>query len=412
MLRSSPPHKRPMENQYSLIDDLASGLITSLDGVMSPTSLAIQERLGTNGFHMVSWWAMTSQDWTCPGCGRGKLDIARRNNQGEAMCHLHEHHDHMKEVLERKFNEMAIMKRVVVADDVCQDFAKRSASMIVAYEPTVVCADCNNADTLAKRLVSTPADFSFSPQEIRQFVKPEPNEIHEIDREIARAIWDGQRKTFELRMRIAERIAEIAANNEHWYQAAHYMTSAKAIEAHSSVLVKRFSSDVFVIPTLCGSRKNVQKKGASEWRLKKYPPCKAPPSVQEIDLMRNTSAAHRWARTHDAWSCEVCRRGKLETVTRNQTKKWVFHPGQSYFFGKSEGEVTRTICEECRHVAVMLGKELALRTGLDGTKFIRWITPDEMEQLIIPQPHARHNIDNVYAEQLIQTLSARIEEFG
>lgn len=43
------------------------------------------------------------------------------------MCHLHEHHDHMKEVLERKFNEMAIMKSVVVADDVCQDFAKRSS---------------------------------------------------------------------------------------------------------------------------------------------------------------------------------------------------------------------------------------------------------------------------------------------
>lgn len=401
-----------MEGSSSLINDVASGQSISFDGVMSHTSQAIKARLGTENFHMVSWWAMTPQDWICPGCGRGKVDIARLNSHNEAMCHLHEHHDHMKEVLERKFRELAVSKRDVVANDVCEDFAKRSSSMIVAYEPTIICADCNTADGAAKRLVGTPGDFSYSPQEIRKFVRAQPNRPHEIDKQVAQAVWEEQKSTFDLRMKIAQRIAEIAANNEHWYQPADYRSSAKAIERKTYVLLSHFNADYSIITELCGSPKNVQKKDPAEWRRKRQSPCKSPPSEQDIALLKNTSASKTWSRFGDSWSCEICNRQKFETVTRNKEKKWSFHPGHSYLFEAVEGKVTRVICEECRHVAVMLGKEFSLKTGLDGTKFIRWITPEEMQKLIIPQAHTRHNINNEYAEQLLQILAERQREAG
>jgi hypothetical protein len=396
-----------MDHEFALVDNIANGQITSLDGVMSPTSQAIKERLGVDRFHMVSWWVMTAQDWTCLGCGRNKVDIARTNNQGEAMCHLHEHHDHMKEVLERRFNEFAVARAEVVADEVCKSFASRSAAMIIAYESTVVCADCNNADTVAKRLVGTPDDFSFSPQEIRQFVISAPNRTHEVDETTARMIWESQKPTFELRMRIASRIAEIAASNEHWYQAAPYNTSARSIENHSAYLVEQYGANNQVIPILCGSRQNVQKKGAAEWRLKKNLPCKTPPSQNDIELIKNVSAPRAWTCISDTWSCEICRRPKIQTIKRNSKKDWGFHAQNSALYS-DKGEVRRTICEDCRYVAMMIGKEFSVRSGEDGTRFLRWLKPEELESLIVPQAHARHNINNKYVDDLMNVLAERL----
>jgi rubredoxin len=399
-----------MEQSPSLIDEVASGFSISFDGVMSHTSQAIKERLRTESFNMVSWWAMTPQDWICPGCGRGKIDIARLNSRKEAMCHLHEHHDHMQGVLKRKFRELAVSKSAVVADQDCEDFAKRSAAMIVAYEPTVICADCNTAEGAAKRLVGTPSDFSFSPQEIREFVQPQPNMPHEINVEAAQSIWNEQKEVFDLRMEFAERIAQIAANNEHWYQPAEYRSSAKAIEQRTSVLLRKYGAESSLITELCGSPKNIQKKDPAEWRLKKQSPCTSPPNDQDLMLLKNTSASKTWSRVSDTWACEICRRSKFQTVTRNREKKWSFHPGYSYLYGKAAADVTRMICEECRHVAVMLGKEFSMKTGLDGTRFIRWIAPDELKALIIPQAHTRHNVNNDYAEKLLKTLEERLRE--
>lgn len=398
-----------MDQESTLVNSIASGEITFLDGVMSPTSQLIKERLGVEHFHMVSWWALTPQDWTCPGCDRHKVDIARTNHQGEAMCHLHEHHDHMKEVLEKKFNEFAVARTKVVADKVCKSFATRSSAMIIAYEPTVVCEDCNTADGVAKRLVGTPDEFSYSPKEIRRFIKPAPNKSHDIDTEAARKVWEEQEPTFKLRMKIASRIAEIAASNEHWYQAAPRHTSAQGIADMAGYLLKLHGANPLTVNTLCGSRKNIQKKGAAEWRRKRNPPCKSPPTSNDIELIKNVSSPRVWACVHDTWSCEVCQRPKMQTIKRNSKKEWAFHAEDSGLFGPTAGAAKRMICEDCRYVVIMIGKEYAVRTGGDGSRFMKWVKPSELAALIIPQPHARHNIDNDYADSLIDILAERLQ---
>lgn len=49
------------------------------------------------------------------------------------------------------------------------------------FPRTLICQHCNSADGIAKYQLCLPADFSFSPQEIGQFVIVRPHESHVID---------------------------------------------------------------------------------------------------------------------------------------------------------------------------------------------------------------------------------------
>ena len=237
----------------SIINAIISGELTSIDGIMSTVSVALTVRLGSTKFDMNSWWVGTPQNYICPACGREKINLARLNTKQEIMCHLVEHHDHMKDVLKRRFQEISVKRAVVVADEQAEKFAKRSATMISAYENTLICVDCNNADAMAKKASDAHRDYSFSPQELSKIVKSVPNKSHEIDINIAKAIWAERQGTFNLRMKIAGRIAEIAANNEHWFQSGNFNCNPNVIFQRVSAFVEHKKA-FGVLELLCGPR--------------------------------------------------------------------------------------------------------------------------------------------------------------
>lgn len=217
----------------SLVEAVKVGVI-GLDGVMSPQTLALLARFGTKRADMTEWWAKTPQAWICPGCDRPKPDLVRLNAHNELMCRLVEHHDHMANALEERFVFHSTSRSEVVATQLGKKFAVRSASMVSAYDRTIVCNDCNNADAEAKRMVSAPRHLSFSPREIRRFINPRPHEAHQVDLDAAKAVLMEILPTFELRMRFINGVARIAASDEHWFQpsadgcnAAHVERSAK-----------------------------------------------------------------------------------------------------------------------------------------------------------------------------------------
>ncbi|PRD14063.1 hypothetical protein CQW29_18545 [Pantoea coffeiphila] len=53
------------------------------------------------------------------------------------------------------------------------------------FPDTIVCGQCNSADGTVKRKLNLPKSFSFSPSEIRVFIKARPHEKHDIDHERA-----------------------------------------------------------------------------------------------------------------------------------------------------------------------------------------------------------------------------------
>ncbi len=111
-------------------------------------------------------WFSLSPEWRCPVCGRSKKELmrwGRRKGINGVLygfegwrCSFHVHHDHGDRWKER----------------------------------VLICGDCNAADGMAKRLLKLPSEWSFSADELREFVKCEPNgTIESIDLDIAMDIF-------------------------------------------------------------------------------------------------------------------------------------------------------------------------------------------------------------------------------
>jgi len=79
------------------------------------------------------------------------------------MAGLHEHHDHAR---------------------------GWDGSGRARFSPIVICDQCNAADGSAKRRLQLPANFSFTPQEISQFITATPHGRHTLNFEAAQRIYD------------------------------------------------------------------------------------------------------------------------------------------------------------------------------------------------------------------------------
>lgn len=127
-----------------------------------------------DGAHCHQLWKQVPQSWRCPGCDRVKFEVMRwttryfKSGIGKCdpymgwMAGLHRHHDHRQGFLDTKNGR---------------------------FEVTIICDQCNSADGAAKRKLNLPKNFTFSPSEIRAFVKAVPHGPHKIDFQKARAIY-------------------------------------------------------------------------------------------------------------------------------------------------------------------------------------------------------------------------------
>lgn len=395
--------------KLAVVASVESGEVDSIDGVMSPTSKAIAERLGATEFDMNSWWLETPQSWTCPACGRNKLDIARVNTKGEAMCWLVEHHDHMQDVLKKRFQELSVQREAVVADHHSEEFAKRSASMISAYENALICMDCNNADADAKKAVRAPAAFSFSPNELQRIVIPKANKMVGVDYDIAKSIWAEIKETFELRMKIANRIAEIAANNEHWFQAGAWAKRPSVVHSRASDFVSsRGAFGVFEL--LRGPKKAKIARPLDAWRKVIHKPPRFGPTPTEIDHAGQVGNPKQWHATPTSWRCPGCGRDKRSIVRKNKLGEWAFITSLRSFYdeGARWQHSQHLTCMDCAKVAEDLGREAAGRIGARISSYSGRVQLEEVTKCIIVQSHTRHNVKNSVIDAIMEPVEARV----
>jgi hypothetical protein len=144
----------PDDAKQFFFEQVSNGLV-SLDGVMSPLTRELVEAFQAGGVDMTFGWVCTPMDWTCPACGRGKHEIVRLNTNGDLMCRLVEHHDHMMDLVKDEFKRQCKLQKDIVADEYAKRFAERSSPMISAYDNALICDDCNAADPKAKAAVGT-----------------------------------------------------------------------------------------------------------------------------------------------------------------------------------------------------------------------------------------------------------------
>lgn len=118
-------------------------------------------------------WRKLTEDWECPACRRTKREILRwvsgepsnwrkwRGKTEQRPAHwyaaVHSHHCHATFYDEKK---RRIYQR---------------------FQPTTICQDCNNADAQAKIYLRLPRTFSFSPEEIAEFITSKAHDNHALD---------------------------------------------------------------------------------------------------------------------------------------------------------------------------------------------------------------------------------------
>lgn len=368
-----------------------------IDGCHHPHTREIHDRFNASGFALSPWWAMTPTDWVCPGCGRSKDRIARLDKNGRLMGKLFEHHDHMDGILQRKFQEIAACQTEVVADTDAKRFAQRLAPGISAFDPVVICQDCNNADANAKKLAGCDRDFSFPVQDIVRFVRPKDNAAHEIDPDSARKAWAEAKPAHEVRMQVVVRLATIAATRSHWYRPAPPGTSV----AHRERAVRL----QILTTTGLDSRLHLHKElwtdyepkapASDAWRRNLRRRTRVP-TEGEISTCAQVSHVGHWMGVPDTWQCPVCQRNK-RAVVRESQRFGSSNPFTFMVWSVSFVDVGRVIvCEACWSDKVALEKEAGVKHGQ--------LSAESFRRVIKPVDHQRHGLDTIAIENLIESL--------
>jgi hypothetical protein len=113
-----------------------------------PTEIEYQQ-------HLKKCTYILPEEWRCPVCDRNQRELMRWKKT-KWSSNFHIHHDH----------------------------GNRWQTKIL------ICSDCNAADGLTKRLHKLPKQWSFSVEELKEFVRCEPNgTIESIDLDIAQEIF-------------------------------------------------------------------------------------------------------------------------------------------------------------------------------------------------------------------------------
>jgi hypothetical protein len=371
-----------------------------LDGETSPQTQQIARVLGAAGFALNRWWVITSPDWTCSVCRRPKREIARLNRHGALMGELHAHHDHMREYVSRRFHEISAERGEIVADVRATEFIKRAVPFACAFDEIIICADCNAADGRAKHLVGAHPDFSFAPAEIARFVIAAPNREHAIDASRARVLWQERRPVFETRLRFIDRLAVLAADDQHWFQmtewADHPETIARVAEMRLGQCGYPGSLGAYI-----DDARSVWTPAPdlSAWR-RRLPETPTVPTLGQIEHAGRVTHAVYWRLVPDDWVCPGCGRAKVAIVRPTANHPWGFVLADRWFHDEARIRVRTVCCNDCRHAVLDLAKE----AGVEG--FL--VDLQDLQDIVIPTPHGRHAFrDDDTVARVIRRIQSR-----
>ncbi len=383
--------------------------LQGLDSEFTYSTRQLVKKFDANGAHLNKWWVMTPVEWECPCCLRKKTEIVRLNKNNYLICQLHEHHDHMKEVVKSLFEEFSTKKRTVVADELSEKFAVKTAFSLSAYDNTVVCFDCNKSDSDAKKIVGAHRYFSFSPKEIGEFILVHSNREHEIDEKAAREVWARVRPIFELRLDMASKFAHIAAEKNDWYQPSY--RTAKQIERiakyyfdfNGLLEIEKYEPERLLYNT-------EPFKGAHEaWRTKPIRQICKRPTEQEISHLNATRGKY-WKRYDDKWTCPCCNRTKYECVRASKRNPWVLEIKSGALFVESKNKVDYRpdpMCADCLDSAISLGREVLKVSGENIEFPSSVVSLAELSCSVVARPHSKHVYKNTYIDGLMPDLVSR-----
>ncbi|MGI2111503.1 hypothetical protein ACRN9C_19220 [Shewanella frigidimarina] len=379
--------------ESEFIESLKDRDLQGIDSEYTFSTRALVRAFEADGAHLNRWWVMTPVTWQCPCCKRTKEQIVRLNKNNYLTCQLHEHHDHMKDVVKELFECFSIKQNIIVADELSEKFAIKTAFSLSAYDNTVVCFDCNKADADAKKIVQAHVYFSFSPKQISEFLIVTSNEEHKIDPNQAQRVWEEARPIFEVRIQMAESFARIAAEKKDWYQPSDNTArnierrARRQFEINKVTEINKYEPERVLYTPEPFKGKN------SSWREKNNTKSQTEPSRKQLEHLASTRGKY-WNRYDENWHCPCCNRDKLSCVRPSKKNPWILEIKSGPMFEISAFEVNHEaepVCADCLDTALNWGREIIKETGAEISFPSSVVCLEELKDIIIISPHSKHN---------------------
>lgn len=400
------------------IQEMQSGYLKGLDSEYSFNTKKLVERHKAKSADWNRWWAITSEKWVCPCCNRSKPQIVRKNQKDYLQGHLHEHHDHAIEVIQKMFKEYSVIQETQRADTNSKFFVNTCSKIFSAFPNTIICSDCNQADGEAKKKLNLYGktkyfnDFSFSPREISEFINVENNKEHTINSEKLIEVWQRVKPKFTVRIEIACQLARIAAEKKDWYEDLFPLYTAKAVESAGKSWLKehKFFDFEQYEPEKLLYKVDKFKGSNDSWRRKESKANLRKPTEPEITCLIQTEI-NSWEELPDNWKCPCCWRNKIETIRLSKKKNWVFDAVNIDLFDlNSDNSTYARVCIDCKDTAVKIGMEALSCLKVKVSYPNSYITLDELSSSILAKPHSYHTPKNDFIDDLIIEVCNRIEE--
>lgn len=393
-------------------DEVAGHCLTRmLDGCWSRQTRALLKQFDTELLDLNDNWAETWALWKCPACQRDKPLIARKTDHRVLLCRLEEHHDHLRDHVEK----LLIANRQEESDEVSW---RRSPARLAAmdlcerFTPTIICSDCNQADAKAKAGIATmdPA-FSFSPDEIARFIEPAPNQPHNVIVEKAAALWEELRADFEERLdfagRMASRIARGKHDKERHREGVINRDVRRELQMLSSLVSEAGGSSLRSL-NLAGDLSNRSRRTDGTASAVKATRRRAAitPTRQDLEAFTATVRPGLWTRASEDWTCCSCGRAKFEVLRKTNKGRWTgnIHRIDTFTEERDRQNIGRRttnepyevifgghepllICQDCRAI---ITEAVTLLPGTATDAF----PLDVLKELVgTPEAHVAHIMD-------------------
>lgn len=127
-------------------------------------------------------WDTVDDNWACPGCLRRKPECEVPAGNGKRLRWLVEHHDHMRDyvkayLLERYGQWVAVTQKHSHPQEFVR-YLDQIKLLAQRFPHTLICIDCNEAESKIKLQVAADRFFSFHPVELHRAIIPAPKERH------------------------------------------------------------------------------------------------------------------------------------------------------------------------------------------------------------------------------------------
>jgi rubredoxin len=366
--------------------------------------------MATTIFEMNSHWVASSQTWVCPCCERSKYSISRLGNKNQILAKLVIRHDHMSQALEAAFRRAFERAGTTAPQGEGQQLVERIASAFAAYPDVLVCEDCNNADTEAKKLAGAPDYFSFSIGQIRGVIDIGEHRKHRVEEKAATLAWRSAKSAYELRIRLIDSVARAAATDQHWYEPFDRAKQPIPILGYGNrvgdAVISRWVSFDEVQKALGPKKSADNGRDLTRWRTTAPGRDRPLPTNFLPVLQSDVAFAKWWVSVPDDWVCPICLRRKVETVYVADSGKVTFmlrrNPGRGDWLHAMD------ICNHCSGTLMSLKLEVVSKIGRPLPSSYEFVSPQELSEIIKPRPHSPHGIVSARAAALVTTCVSKV----